>query len=307
MSIIFSSVVGFVSHESATNHLTYAILLAVKLSVIIPTHNRMVLLEQLLNSLEVQTYSDFEVVVAVDESTDGTLTMLEAIKRRSQMKLEFLVLQQGGQAKARNAAIEVATGEILVFADDDLTFAPDVLARHAAFHQVFKNSIAIGAVQYPSGKTDFPNNPSWLNFTGMNTSLPRQAAIEQAGFDQTFLGYGGEDLEFALRLEQAGLKIRRLPDTLAIHAGEQIRNPEKAYSAGYQAVKITKKHGNVVAMQLGVHPSLLLAKRLLLNPIGDVVLKSLSDYAFERAYLDGARAAWKEDEKVKRLKGDPAR
>ena len=118
-----------------------------KLSVIVPTHNRMAWLEQLLNSLETQTYSDFEVIVAIDGSTDGTLAMLEAVKRRSQIRLELLVLPQGGQAKARNAAIQAASGQVLVFADDDLTFAPDVLARHAAFHQVFQNSIAIGAVQ----------------------------------------------------------------------------------------------------------------------------------------------------------------
>jgi glycosyltransferase involved in cell wall biosynthesis len=265
-----------------------------KISVITPTHNRMALLEQLLGSLEQQTHTDFEVVVAVDGSTDGTLTLLEVIKRRAKLKLEVLNLPQGGQAKARNAAMKAASGEILLFADDDLTFAPDVLARHAAFHQVFKKAIAIGAVQYPNGKIDFPNNPSWINFTGMNTSLPRNAALEQNGFDESLSGYGGEDLEFALRLEKAGLKIRRLPDTLAFHAGEQIRNPEKAYSAGYQAVKIAQKYGDAVAIQLGVHPSLVFAKRLFLNPVGDFLLKSVSDYAFERAYLNGARAAYKE-------------
>ena len=265
-----------------------------KISVITPTHNRMALLEKLLQSLEQQTHLDFEVVIAVDGSTDGTLTLLEVMKRRAKLKLEVLILPQGGQARARNAAIKAATGEVLVFADDDLTFAPDVLARHAAFHQVFKNAIAIASVQYPNGKIDFPKNPSWINFTGMNTSVPKSAALEQGGFDERLSGYGGEDLEFALRLEKAGLKIRRLPDTLAFHAGEQIRNSEKAHSAGYQAVKIAQKYGDAVALQLGVHPSLLSAKRLFLNPIGDVLLTSLSDYAFERAYLNGAGAAWKE-------------
>jgi glycosyltransferase involved in cell wall biosynthesis len=268
-----------------------------QISVITPTHNRMALLEKLLGSLEQQTYTDFEVIVAVDGSTDGTLTLLEMIKRRATLRLEVLVLPQGGQARARNAAMKAAHGEILVFADDDLTFAPDALARHAAFHQIFKQSIAIGAVQYPNGKIDFPKNPSWINFTGMNTSLPKSAALEQHGFDESLSGYGGEDLEFALRLEKTGLKLRRLADTLAFHAGEQIRNPEKAHSAGYQAVKIAQKYGDAVAMQLGVHPSLLAAKRLLLNPVGDVLLKSVTDYAFERAYFNGARAAWKEHQK----------
>ncbi|MEY4530611.1 MAG: hypothetical protein RLZZ156_1332, partial [Deinococcota bacterium] len=141
--------------------------------------------------------------------------------------------------------------------------------------------------------------PSWINITGMNTSLPKNAALEQNGFDESLSGYGGEDLEFALRLEKAGLKLRRLANTLAFHAGEQIRNPKKAYSAGFQAVQIAQKYGDVVAMQLGVHPSLLAAKRLFLNPVGDVLLKAVSDYTFERAYLNGARAAWKEIQQQK--------
>ena len=263
-----------------------------KLSVITPTHNRMALLEQLLQSLEAQTYTDFEVLVAVDGSTDGTVTLLEAIKRRGNLQLGVLVLPQGGQATARNAAMQKASGDVLIFADDDLTFAPDVLARHAAFHQIFKNSIAVAAVQYPNKSIDFPNNPSWINFTGMNTSLPRVAALENNGFDQSLSSYGGEDLEFALRLEKKGLKIRRLPDALAFHVGDKIRDAQKGYSAGFQAVQIAKKHGDSVAMQLGVHPSLLAAKRLVLNPIGDFLLQSRADYAFERAYLNGARDAW---------------
>lgn len=270
-----------------------------KLSVITPTHNRMALLESLLRSLEMQTYTDFEMVVAVDGSTDGTLTLLEAIKNRVSFDIQILVLTQGGQARARNVAMQTASADILVFADDDLSFAPDALARHAAFHQVFQNSLAIAPVQYPNGQVDFPKNPSWVNFTGMNTSLPKTAILEQGGFDETLSGYGGEDLELALRLVKAGTQIRRLPDALAFHAGEKHRNPDKGYSAGFQAVRIAQKHGDAVAMQLGVHPSLLVAKRIALNPIGDFLLGSRADYAFEKAYLAGARAAWLQTKKPK--------
>jgi glycosyltransferase involved in cell wall biosynthesis len=266
--------------------------LSMKLSVITPTHNRMGLLEGLLKSLEAQTYTDFEVVVAVDGSSDGTLTLLEAYKRRARFELEVLVLPQGGQAKARNRAIKQSKGDVLVFADDDLTLMPDVLARHAALHQVFPNTIAIAPVQYPNNEIDFPRQPSWVNFTGMNTSLPRQAALQVGGFDEQFSGYGGEDLEFALRLSKKGLSLRRLPDALALHHGTRHRNPEKGYSAGFQAVRIAQKHGGGVAMQLGVHPNLLTAKRLAFNPLGRVLLGSRADYAFEEAYFHGARDAW---------------
>ncbi len=267
-----------------------------KLSVITPTHNRMVLLEQLLVSLELQSISDFEVVVAVDGSADGTLAMLEAFKRRSVLVVEVVVLDGVGRAAARNAAIARASGDVLVFADDDLTFAVDVLARHLAFHQVFKGCVAVGAVVFPDGVTRFSSRPDWMNFSGCNCSVARGSVLELGGFDASIALYGGEDLELGFRLRQADLLFKALVNAGVVHHGARVPGEEKAFTAGYNAVFIAQKLGGSVALQLGVHPSLLLAKRFLLNPVGDLVLKSLSDYAFERAYLNGARAAWKEIE-----------
>ncbi|NJK45067.1 MAG: glycosyltransferase family 2 protein, partial [Pleurocapsa sp. SU_196_0] len=65
------------------------------LSVIVPTHNRLNALEACLAALEAQTYQEFEVVVAVDGSTDGSVTMLESVKRAPR-SLEVLVLSHGG-------------------------------------------------------------------------------------------------------------------------------------------------------------------------------------------------------------------
>jgi hypothetical protein len=90
------------------------------------------------------------------------------------------------------------------------------------------------------------------------------------------------------------VKFRPLPDAGAIHHGARIVGAEKARSAGYQAVIIARKHGSGVATQLGVHPNLLAVKGLYLNPLGDLLLRRAEDYNFERAYLDGARAAWRD-------------
>jgi glycosyltransferase involved in cell wall biosynthesis len=253
----------------------------------------MALLEGLLQSLETQTYRDFELIVAVDGSTDGTLTLLESIKRRNPFALEIIALTGEGRAKARNAAIRAATGEVLVLMDDDLTLEPDVLARHNAFHEMFRDSLAIGPVKFPDGITRFSNRPQWVNTSGCNASLPRAAALENELFDETLAQYGGEDLEWGYRLEQRGLKIRALPDALVHHHGPRIPDVEKARAAGFNAVMIAKKHGSRVAMQLGVHPTMLALKRVALNPVGDVLFRAAEDYAFERAYLEGAQAAWK--------------
>ena len=266
---------------------------APQLSVIVPTHNRRALLEGCLAALAAQSFDDFEVIVAVDGSTDGSVAVLESIKRRSAQHVEVLALPHGGRSQARNAALQAARGAVLVFCDDDVTLERETLARHAAFHEVFKDSIAIGAVRYTDGTLEFPARPGWVNLTGMNSSLPRAAAISVGGFDEALLGWGGEDLEFGIRLANARLKFKRLEGVPATHHAPRVRDPQKGHSEGYQAVIIAKKHGARVGLQLGVDQRVLGAKGLYLNPIGDLLLNKTSDYAFERAYLEGARAAWR--------------
>jgi glycosyltransferase involved in cell wall biosynthesis len=266
---------------------------AMKLSVITPTHNRMGLLEGLLLSLETQTYDNFEVVVAVDGSTDGTLALLEAYKRRVPFGLEVLVLLGLGRAAARNAAIGRSSGEVLVFLDDDLTLSPEVLARHAAFHQVLKRHVAVGAVRFPDGVVRFPKSPDWMNFSGCNVSVARSVVQELGGFDLAFAEYGGEDLELGYRLLKAGNRYKALQNAEVFHHGLRIPDVKKGYSAGFQAVQIAQKHGGSVAMQLGVHPSLLTAKRVAFNPLGRLLFGQRADFAFEEAYFRGARDAWK--------------
>ena len=117
---------------------------------------------------------------------------------------------------------------------------------------------------------------------------------QRGGFDEALHGWGGEDLEFGIRLAAAGLKFKRLEGIPAFHHAPRVRDPAKARSAGYQAVMIAKKHGARVGLQLGVDQRMLSAKALYLNPVGDFVLRGAADYAFERAYLEGARAAWRE-------------
>lgn len=250
-------------------------------------------------ALEAQTYREFEVVVAVDGSDDGTLTMLESLRRRAEFGLQVLSLPHGGRSKARNAALQAAEREVLVFCDDDVTLEPETLSRHAAFHELFPRSAAIGPLSFPDGTTRFARRPGWVNMSGCNASLPRAVALEVGGFDESLGGYGGEDLEFGYRVQLAGVRFRPLPDAGAVHHGPRVVNPDKARSAGYQAVLIAQKHGGNVAVQLGVDPRLLAVKGLYLNPIGDLLLRRAEDYGFERAYLEGARAAWKELEAAK--------
>lgn len=262
-----------------------------RVSVIIPTYNRAELLEQCLAGLEAQTYRDFEAVVAVDGSTDGTFPLLASVKRRSPFPLVDLYLTHGGRSHARNAAMRAARAPTLVLCDDDVVLGPETLALHAAFHDVHEQSVAVGPLTFTEGGTRFTSRPTWVNLTGANASLPRDFAEAAGWLDEELASYGGEDLEFGYRLAKAGASFRPLQGATATHLGPRTANPEKARSAGRQAVLIAAKHGPEVGLQLGVHPTLLNVKRAYLNPFFDRLVGRNSNYAFERAYLEGAREA----------------
>ncbi len=88
-------------------------------SVIIPTFNRLPLLKEALNSVWRQTFSDYEVIVIDDGSTDGTAEYLQSRCER----MRFFRQTNKGPGAARNLGVSNARGEYLAFLDsDDLWF-----------------------------------------------------------------------------------------------------------------------------------------------------------------------------------------
>lgn len=94
-------------------------------SIIIPTFNRNTLLQRALNSIYKQTYSNFEIIVVDDGSTDQTDKM---IKDRFP-KVRYLPQPNAGVSRARNKGIEIAHGEWFAFLDSDDEWLPQKLAN----------------------------------------------------------------------------------------------------------------------------------------------------------------------------------
>lgn len=94
-----------------------------KFSVIIPAYNAERYLRQAIDSALAQTCRDREIVVVDDGSTDSTPQILKAYPG-----VRVVTQQNLGLSAARNAGIEVATGEFIAFLDADDGWAPDHLA-----------------------------------------------------------------------------------------------------------------------------------------------------------------------------------
>src|ERR1700733_12045350 len=98
-----------------------------RISVIVPVRNDPHRLSRCLGALIASQFADFEVIVADDASTDDTPRVAESMG----MTLVRLP-RRSGAAAARNAAAELARGEILMFIDADVCVHPDTLAVAAA-------------------------------------------------------------------------------------------------------------------------------------------------------------------------------
>lgn len=175
-------------------------------SVIIPTYNGAHKLPRLLQSLLEQTFRAFELIVVVDGSTDGTNAVLE--KYFPEFKqARALYTENGGRSVARNRGASAATGELLVFVDDDMRLDPACLQQHLQHHEKFPGSLASGAQLYDpkTAATDFETykamiSDNWvsaikavypkplpaekLHLTAANFSVSKNVFEQLGGFDE---------------------------------------------------------------------------------------------------------------------------
>ena len=98
-------------------------------SVIIPTHNRASALRRAVQSVLGQAFSDYEVIVVDDGSTDDTSDVIAGFGPR----VQYVRQESKGPSAARNLGIRRSTGRYVAFLDDDDEFLPGKLEVQAAF------------------------------------------------------------------------------------------------------------------------------------------------------------------------------
>jgi glycosyltransferase involved in cell wall biosynthesis/GT2 family glycosyltransferase len=211
------------------------------ISVVIPTYNRVDQLRGVLGGLAAQTGLDepAQVIVVSDGSTDGTDEYL----RSPACPLPVLALSQAnaGPAAARNHGVREASGDLVVFVDDDVVPAPELLAAHLHHHQASGDdtTVVIGPMLTPQGEDLSPwvrweqdmlykqyaamERGDWgataRQFYTANASIARRHVVDAGGFDETFRR--AEDVELAYRLADRGLSFTFAPDAIVHHHAER--------------------------------------------------------------------------------------
>lgn len=98
-----------------------------KISVIVPIYNSIDCLEKCVNSICSQTYTDLEILLIDDGSTDGTDKLCDKLAQKDS-RISTYHKENGGASTARNMGIRLAKGEYLGFVDSDDYIEPDMYA-----------------------------------------------------------------------------------------------------------------------------------------------------------------------------------
>jgi glycosyltransferase involved in cell wall biosynthesis len=103
-----------------------------KVSIIIPTYNRAKLLTEAIESVIAQSFTDFEIIVVDDGSSDDTPRIITDLCRMFS-EIKYVYQKNHGVSRARNVGIRESTGEYICFLDSDDLWQKDKLAAQIEF------------------------------------------------------------------------------------------------------------------------------------------------------------------------------
>jgi peptidoglycan/xylan/chitin deacetylase (PgdA/CDA1 family)/glycosyltransferase involved in cell wall biosynthesis len=239
---------------------------AIKLSVVISTYNRRAILARALPTVLEQDFpsDQYEVIVVVDGASDGTADYLRTL--RPACSLRTIEQANFGPGAARNAGINAARGELVLFLDDDIFCEPGLVSAHVHAHEG-RDPIVICGETPPSSESPPSLAVDWFEdwyaaylkrvrndpvlrlpeevWIGPNCSAPRRILLEHGGFDERFPAATVEDVELAYRLITAAIPFSFDERALAHHyyvksAEDLIRH--EAQHTGKNEVLLCRRH-----------------------------------------------------------------
>ena len=201
-------------------------------SAIIPLFNRPDEIDELLESLTKQTYSNFEVVIIEDGSVDDAKEIVA--KYADKLKIQYHFKENAGQGFARNVGFEIAKGEYFVIFDSDAIIPPhyfqaveDYLtanyvdafggpdAAHQSFTPVQKAiSYSMTSLFTTGGIRGREKHVGQFHPRSFNMGLSREVYEKVGGFVITRMG---EDIEFSIRIINNGFKTALIPNAFIYH------------------------------------------------------------------------------------------
>ena len=215
------------------------------ISIIIPTYNRCFALNRLLESLCLQTFKDFEVVITDDGSTDSTYSVVHSYSQHLDI-IYTPITNSGGPARPRNVSLELSSGTFISFLDSDDWWFPhrldsvvsniskttDVLYHDLRYFDTSSNHFlsTLSSTRVPTSLPIFQQ----LLCSGMTIPLSslviRSTIIDQVGgFSELPILHSVEDLDLLIRISLVTDNFHRIPGILGAYTCNGPTNISSVY------------------------------------------------------------------------------
>lgn len=202
-----------------------------RVSVILPAYNREDLAARAIDSVLAQSFTDFELIVVDDCSTDGTRAVLERYRGHPRVRLVLSDVNRGGGG-ARNLGIAEARADLIAFQDSDDVWLPHKLAAQVAamdaapaaglcycgaLYSAGRQSYYLPRALFERFEGDMSAQILTHNTTSTQTLMIRRAALDRAGhFDASFRRL--QDWDLMIRVAQV-TEFLFLPEPLVVIFG----------------------------------------------------------------------------------------
>ncbi len=207
-------------------------------SIVIPSFNRADVIERTLQQLAAQDYpADRYELIVVDDSADATPDIVRRFAEDAKFPVRLIDDCRCIPAIKRNVGLAAATGDYVLFMNDDAWCEPDLLAEHARTHASWTEPVAVlGRVEQSPEMPrsafldwyrpfayhllrEYANKPVPYYFCwSMNLSLPRERMLSEGiTFHEQWSEIGHEDVELGYRWIKAGHQVIYNPSALSIH------------------------------------------------------------------------------------------
>lgn len=234
----------------------------VTVSIIMPTYNRASIIEKAIKSVVDQTFSDYELIVIDDGSTDGTC---DTVKRFSDSRIRCISYSENrGGSYARNRGIEEACGNYIAFLDSDNEWDNDYLEKRLALlHDESRPVISFGRMRMiRDGKEDsvFPPESAdalsernsiirimlCRNIMDTNTViLSRECVGIEAGFDLEFTRLQDWDIFLGIVADERNAVLFEDRISVSHYAlADSITNKKELYMPN--RLQLVKKHKKLI-------------------------------------------------------------
>ena len=261
-------------------------------SVIVTTYNRPKTLDKVLAALQLQSYQNFEIVIADDGSGIETKRVIEAWMKKTKIPIKHAWQEDKGfrASQSRNNAVRLSQGDYLVFLDGDCLPRKNFLFQHKCLsspgYVVAGNRCLMSSwltEQVILGKVDplnwsivdfiryrlhgginrldafltlpancgfrYRNGTRWQRLRSCNMGLSRQDYEKVNGFDSSFVGWGFEDSDFAVRLINSGIKIKLGSFATAVFHLYHKETPEVRNGPNWKRLQYVLKSGDIYPIQ----------------------------------------------------------